>query len=93
MIAAHNYLVQHSAGSGKSNSIAWLAYRLSSTTGGALPSLLRIETQRRPRLPEFGKPDASRGKPSRDRPVACRMLFGAPAGYSIQRGIVPKGET
>ncbi len=28
--AGHNYLVQHSAGSGKSNSIAWLAYRLSS---------------------------------------------------------------
>ena len=27
--AGHNYLVQHSAGSGKSNSIAWLAYRLS----------------------------------------------------------------
>ena len=26
----HNYLVQHSAGSGKSNSIAWLAHRLSS---------------------------------------------------------------
>lgn len=26
----NNYLVQHSAGSGKSNSIAWLAYRLSS---------------------------------------------------------------
>ena len=25
----HNYLIQHSAGSGKSNSIAWLAYRLS----------------------------------------------------------------
>jgi type I restriction enzyme R subunit len=28
--AGTNYLVQHSAGSGKSNSIAWLAYRLSS---------------------------------------------------------------
>ena len=28
--AGNNYLVQHSAGSGKSNSIAWLAYRLSS---------------------------------------------------------------
>ena len=28
--AGHNYLIQHSAGSGKSNSIAWLAYRLSS---------------------------------------------------------------
>jgi len=27
--AGNNYLVQHSAGSGKSNSIAWLAYRLS----------------------------------------------------------------
>jgi len=28
--AGHHYLIQHSAGSGKSNSIAWLAYRLSS---------------------------------------------------------------
>jgi type I restriction enzyme, R subunit len=28
--AGKNYLVQHSAGSGKSNSIAWIAYRLSS---------------------------------------------------------------
>jgi type I restriction enzyme R subunit len=27
--AGHNYLIQHSAGSGKSNSIAWLAHRLS----------------------------------------------------------------
>jgi type I restriction enzyme R subunit len=26
----HNYLIEHSAGSGKSNSIAWLAHRLSS---------------------------------------------------------------
>jgi type I restriction enzyme, R subunit len=28
--AGHNYLIQHSAGSGKSNSIAWLAHRLQS---------------------------------------------------------------
>ncbi len=28
--AGHNYLIQHSAGSGKSNSIAWVAYRLAS---------------------------------------------------------------
>lgn len=28
--SGHNYLIQHSAGSGKSNSIAWLAYRLAS---------------------------------------------------------------
>jgi len=27
--SGHNYLIQHSAGSGKSNSIAWLAHRLS----------------------------------------------------------------
>jgi len=28
--AGHNYLIQHSAGSGKSNSIAWAAYRMAS---------------------------------------------------------------
>ena len=28
--AGHNYLIQHSAGSGKSNTIAWTAYRLTS---------------------------------------------------------------
>jgi len=28
--SGHSYLIQHSAGSGKSNTIAWLAYRLSS---------------------------------------------------------------
>ncbi|MCD8129737.1 MAG: DEAD/DEAH box helicase family protein [Lachnospiraceae bacterium] len=32
--AGHNYLVQHSAGSGKSNSIAWTAYRLASLHDG-----------------------------------------------------------
>src|SRR5690606_23516302 len=32
--AGHNYLVQHSAGSGKSNSIAWLAHRLASLHDG-----------------------------------------------------------
>jgi type I restriction enzyme R subunit len=30
MVQGKNYLIQHSAGSGKSNSIAWLSYRLSS---------------------------------------------------------------
>lgn len=28
--SGNNYLIQHSAGSGKSNSIAWTAYRLAS---------------------------------------------------------------
>jgi type I restriction enzyme R subunit len=31
--SGHNYLIQHSAGSGKSNSIAWLAHRLSCLHG------------------------------------------------------------
>ena len=31
--AGHNYLVEHSAGSGKSNTIAWLAHRLSNLFG------------------------------------------------------------
>ncbi len=30
----HNYLIQHSAGSGKSNSIAWLAHQLANLCGG-----------------------------------------------------------
>lgn len=33
--AGKNYLIQHSAGSGKSNSIAWLAYRLASLHNAA----------------------------------------------------------
>jgi type I restriction enzyme R subunit len=33
--SGHNYLIQHSAGSGKSNSIAWLAHRLSSLHNAA----------------------------------------------------------
>lgn len=33
--AGNNYLIQHSAGSGKSSSIAWLAYRLSSLHNAA----------------------------------------------------------
>ncbi|MBO4493784.1 MAG: type I restriction endonuclease subunit R, partial [Ruminococcus sp.] len=32
--AGHNYLIQHSAGSGKSNSIAWTAYRLAALFNG-----------------------------------------------------------
>jgi len=39
-----NYLVQHSAGSGKSNSIAWLAHRLSTLHTPADPTLLSAQT-------------------------------------------------
>ena len=46
----HNYLVQHSAGSGKSNSIAWTAYRLASLhddTNKAIFNSIIIVTDRK----------------------------------------------
>lgn len=48
--AGKNYLVQHSAGSGKSNSIAWLAYRLTSlhnTTNERIFDSVIVVTDRR----------------------------------------------
>ena len=39
--AGHNYLIQHSAGSGKSNSIAWTAYRLASLHDGASNAIFK----------------------------------------------------
>ncbi|WP_344209259.1 type I restriction endonuclease subunit R [Kribbella sancticallisti] len=38
--SGNNYLVMHSAGSGKSNTIAWLAHRLSTLHGSAEPDAL-----------------------------------------------------
>ena len=48
--AGHNYLIQHSAGSGKSNSIAWTAYRLASlhdTENNAIFTSVIIVTDRK----------------------------------------------
>lgn len=48
--AGHNYLIQHSAGSGKSNSIAWTAYRLASlhdVDNNAIFSSVIVVTDRR----------------------------------------------
>ena len=48
--AGHNYLIQHSAGSGKSNSIAWLAHRLASLHDAARTarsSIVIVVTDRR----------------------------------------------
>lgn len=39
--AGHNYLIQHSAGSGKSNSIAWLSHRLSGLHNGLDQKIFR----------------------------------------------------
>ncbi|MFF5054609.1 type I restriction endonuclease subunit R [Micromonospora sp. NPDC000663] len=49
--SGHNYLVMHSAGSGKSNTIAWLAHRLSS-----LHTAPEVDDERlRPNEPVFDK--------------------------------------
>lgn len=48
--AGRNYLLQHSAGSGKSNSIAWLTYRLASLYNAAQENIFRsvfVVTDRR----------------------------------------------
>ena len=48
--AGKNYLIQHSAGSGKSNSIAWLTYRLASLHDASRESVFRtvfVVTDRR----------------------------------------------
>ncbi len=49
--SGHNYLVMHSAGSGKSNTIAWLAHRLSSLH--TAPDITRDGL--RPNVPVFDK--------------------------------------
>ncbi|MCG5220600.1 DEAD/DEAH box helicase family protein [Streptosporangium soli] len=56
--AGDNYLVEHSAGSGKSNSIAWLAHQLSSLHTPADPALIAPEARAkdiRPNEPVFDK--------------------------------------
>ncbi|MFG1864796.1 type I restriction endonuclease subunit R [Microbispora bryophytorum] len=56
--AGDNYLVEHSAGSGKSNSIAWLAHRLSSLHTPADAALIAPEARDRgvgPNQPVFDK--------------------------------------
>ncbi|MET9314204.1 type I restriction endonuclease [Kribbella sp. NPDC003505] len=48
--SGNNYLVMHSAGSGKSNTIAWLAHRLSTLHGSAEPGSLDDEAVRDRRI-------------------------------------------
>ena len=62
----HNYLVQHSAGSGKSNSIAWLAHRLASLHDARRREGLRLG--RRRHRPARARPAA----PGHDLPVRAQ---------------------
>jgi type I restriction enzyme R subunit len=50
--AGHNYLLQHSAGSGKSNSIAWLAHRLADLHTPSNKALLSQKAQDRGLQPD-----------------------------------------
>ena len=63
---ASNYLVQHSAGSGKSNTIAWLAHRLSSLHDAA--DTQGVRQGRRRHRPRRARPAA----PGHDLPVRAR---------------------
>jgi type I restriction enzyme R subunit len=57
--SGNNYLVMHSAGSGKSNTIGWLAHRLSTLHGSAEPGALDAEAvaagKNEPNKPVFHK--------------------------------------
>ncbi len=53
----HNYLVEHSAGSGKSNTIGWLAHRLASLHDAGQPA--RLRQRHRGHRPRGARPAAA----------------------------------
>jgi type I restriction enzyme, R subunit len=85
--AWHNYLVEHSAGSGKSNTIAWLAHRLASLhnerTSAVFDSVVvitdRVVLDRSCRTPSTSSTTAGRG-------AEDRRGF-APAGRGAGNGV------
>lgn len=84
--AGHNYLVMHSAGSGKSNTIAWLAHRLSSLHTPADPAELDPEARARglePNRPVFDKTIIIT-----DRTVLDRQLQDTVGGFQQTEGLV-----
>ena len=64
-----NYLIQHSAGSGKTNSISWLSHRLASLHTAADREGLRLRRRHhrpaRPRPPAAGRHLPDRARPGR----------------------------
>ncbi|WP_017611998.1 type I restriction endonuclease subunit R [Nocardiopsis salina] len=84
--AGNNYLVMHSAGSGKSNTIAWLAHRLSSLHTPADPDLLDPTARDRglePNAPVFDKTVIIT-----DRSVLDRQLQETVGDFSQVEGLV-----
>jgi type I restriction enzyme R subunit len=87
--AGHNKLVHHSAGSGKSNTIAWLAHRLSRLHTSADPAQLGQEEAKAaglgPNEPVFHKVIVVT-----DRVVLDRQLQETVAGYDHTPGSIVK---
>ncbi|MDT0330017.1 type I restriction endonuclease subunit R [Nocardiopsis lambiniae] len=84
--AGHNYLVMHSAGSGKSNTIAWLAHRLSSLHTPADPALMdpaALAKGVEPDTPVFDKTIIIT-----DRSVLDQQLQDVVGGFSQVKGLV-----
>ena len=84
--AGNNYLIQHSAGSGKSNTIAWLAHRLSSLHTPADVSLLdpaAVAEGLQPNTPVFDKTVIIT-----DRSVLDKQLQDTVGDFSQVEGLV-----
>lgn len=84
--AGSNYLIMHSAGSGKSNTIAWLAHRLSSLHTPADPSLMdpaAVAKGLEPNTPVFDKTVIIT-----DRSVLDRQLQETVGDFSQVEGLV-----
>ncbi|GAA3740006.1 type I restriction enzyme R subunit [Spinactinospora alkalitolerans] len=86
--AGHNYLVMHSAGSGKSNTIAWLAHRLSSLHAPADPADIdpaALADGLKPNTAVFDKTIIIT-----DRTVLDRQLQDTVGGFQQTEGLVVK---
>ncbi|MFD0772851.1 type I restriction endonuclease subunit R [Streptomonospora algeriensis] len=86
--AGNNYLVMHSAGSGKSNTIAWLAHRLSSLHTPADPTALDPAARAsglKPNTAVFDKTIIIT-----DRSVLDRQLQDTVGGFQQTEGVVVK---
>lgn len=84
--AGHNYLVMHSAGSGKSNTIAWLAHRLSSLHTPSVSALMdpaAVAKGTKPNTSVFDKTIIIT-----DRSVLDQQLQDIVGGFSQVKGLV-----
>ncbi|RLL68722.1 type I restriction endonuclease [Streptomyces sp. Z26] len=87
--AGRDYLVMHSAGSGKSNTLAWLAHRLTSLHTHTDPAALDPETVERNGL-QPGKPVYDKVIIITDRTVLDRQLQETVGSFEQTAGLVVK---